>query len=68
MKDKVFRKSIFTTRDIKKGQKFTKDNLRVIRPGYGLEPKYFNKILNKKSPINIKKDEPLKSAMLKNLY
>ena len=67
MKDKVFRKSIFTTRDIKKGQKFTKDNLRVIRPGYGLEPKYFNKILNKKSPINIKKDEPLKSVKLKNL-
>ena len=67
MKDKVFRKSIFTTRDIKKGQKFTKDNLRVIRPGHGLEPKYFNKILNKKSPINIKKDEPLKSVKLKNL-
>ncbi len=67
-KSKVFRRSIFTTKDIKKGQKFTKDNLRVIRPGYGLEPKYFNKILNKKSPINIKKDEPLKSAMLKNLY
>ena len=67
-KSKVFRRSIFTTKDIKKGQKFTKDNLRVIRPGYGLEPKYFNKILNKKSPINIKKDEPLKSVILKNLY
>ncbi len=67
-KSKVFRRSIFTTKNIKKGQKFTKNNLKVIRPGYGIEPKYFNKILNKKSPINIKKHEPLKSAILKNLY
>lgn len=67
-KSKVFRRSIFTTEDIKKGQKFTKDNLKVIRPGYGLEPKYFNKVLNKKSPFNIKKDEPLKAVILKNLH
>ena len=67
-KSKVFRRSIFTTKDIKKGQKFTKDNLKVIRPGYGLEPKYFNKILNKKSPFNIKKDEPLKAVILKDLH
>ena len=67
-KSKVFRRSIFTTKDIKKGQKFTKDNLKVIRPGYGLEPKYFNKVLNKKSPFNIKKDEPLKAVILKNLH
>jgi pseudaminic acid synthase len=67
-KSKVFRRSIFTIKDIKKGQKFTKDNLKVIRPGYGLEPKYFNKVLNKKSPFNIKKDEPLKAVILKNLH
>ena len=67
-KSKVFRRSIFTTKKIKKGQKFTKNNLKVVRPGYGIEPKYFNKILNKKSPKNIDKHEPLKSAILKNLY
>ena len=66
-KSKVFRRSIFTTRDIKKGQKFTKHNVRVVRPGYGLEPKYYNKILNKKSPINIRKDEPLKYEVLKRI-
>ena len=66
-KSKVFRRSIFTTKDIKKGQKFTKDNVRVIRPGYGLEPKYYNQILNKKSPLNIQKDEPLKSEILKKI-
>ena len=67
-KSKIFRRSIFTTKNIKKGEKFTKDNIRVIRPGYGLMPKYFNKILNKRSPVNISKDEPLKSNVLRNLY
>ena len=64
-KSKIFRRSIFTTNNIKKGEKFSKNNIRVIRPGYGLAPKYFNKILNKKSPVNILKHEPLKSLILK---
>ena len=64
---KIFRRSIFTTKHIKKGEKFTKDNIRVVRPGHGLEPKYYNKILNKKSPINILKNEPLKPNILKSL-
>ena len=67
-KSKIFRRSIFTIKNIKKGEKFTKDNIRVIRPGIGLEPKYYNKVLNKKSPFNILKDEPLKPLLLKNLY
>jgi pseudaminic acid synthase len=67
-KSKIFRRSIFTTRNIKKGEKFTKDNVKVIRPGHGLEPKYYNKILNKKSSANISKNEPLKPIILKNLY
>ena len=66
-KSKVFRRSIFTTKDIKKGEKFSKDNIRVIRPGYGLAPKYFNKILNKKSPIDISNSEPITSSILKKL-
>ena len=66
-KSKIFRRSIFTTKFIKKGEKFTKNNIRVVRPGHGLEPKYYNKILNKKSPFSILKDEPLRSSILKNL-
>ncbi len=64
---KIFRRSIFTTKNIKKGEKFTKDNIRVIRPGYGLPPKYYNLILNKKSPLNISIGEPLKKEILKIL-
>ncbi len=66
-KSKIFRRSIFTTKNIKKGEKFSKDNIRVIRPGYGLAPKYYNKILNKKSSVDILKDEPLKPIILKNI-
>ena len=66
-KSKIFRRSIFSIENIKKGAKFTNKNIRIIRPGYGLEPKYFNKLLNKKSPVNILKNEPLKPILLKKL-
>ena len=66
-KSKIFRRSIFTTKKIKKGERFTINNIRVIRPGYGLAPKYFNKILNKKSPVNISEHEPLKSSLFKSI-
>jgi sialic acid synthase SpsE len=66
-KSKIFRRSIFTTEDIKKGAKFTKKNIRVIRPGYGISPKYYNKILFKKSPLNLKKEEPLNYKILDKL-
>ena len=66
-KSKIFRRSIFAIKNIKKGEKFTKENIKIVRPGYGLEPKYFNKILNKRSLINVQKNEPLRSAILRNL-
>ena len=66
-KSKIFRRSIFTTEDIKKGAKFTKKNTRVIRPGYGIAPKYYEKILFKKSPLNLKKEEPLNYRILDKL-
>jgi sialic acid synthase SpsE len=55
-----FRRSIFAVRDIKKGEKFTKNNIRRIRPGFGLSPVYYEKILNKKSSSNISRGEPIK--------
>ncbi len=49
-----FRRSIYATMDIEKNEKLTTHNIRKIRPGYGLEPKYFKKILNSRATKNIK--------------
>ena len=62
-----FRRSIYAVSNIKKGEKFTKKNIRVIRPGFGIQPYYFEKLINKKSPFNIKGETPLKEILLKKL-
>ena len=62
-----FRRSIYAVSDIKKGEKFTKKNIRVIRPGIGIQPLYFEKLINKKSPTEIKRETPLKKSLLKKL-
>lgn len=64
---KFFRRSIFAIKDIKKGEKFTKNNLKSLRPCIGLEPKYLLKIINRKSPINLKIGQSLKKHILKKI-
>lgn len=66
-KSKVFRRSLFAVENIKKGSKFTTENIRRIRPSHGLEPKYYDKILNKISPLYISKGEPLPKMLIKKL-
>jgi sialic acid synthase SpsE len=62
-----FRRSIYAISDIKKGEKFSKKNIKIIRPGFGIQPVYFEKLINKKSPSNIKRETPLKKIFLKRL-
>ena len=66
-KSKIFRRSIFAVKDIKKGEKFSFTNIRRIRPGFGLEPAYFNKLINRKSPYNFNEGEPLKKIFNKKV-
>jgi pseudaminic acid synthase len=53
------RRSLFAGRDIAEGETFTQDNVRVIRPAYGLEPKYLDEVLGKKSGRAIGRGTPL---------
>ena len=55
-----FRRSIYVVKDIKKGQVLTKENIKVIRPGFGLHPKNYFKVLGKKISKNVEKGDPLK--------
>jgi pseudaminic acid synthase len=49
----VFRRSIYAVSDIAEGEEFTKENIRVIRPGYGASPKHLKDLLGKKSSHDI---------------
>lgn len=60
----VFRRSLFAINNIKKGDYFTEDNVRVIRPGYGLPPKYFYEIMGKKASCDISYGMPIKEEFV----
>jgi N-acetylneuraminate synthase len=55
----VFRRSIYIVKDMEKGAIFTKENLRIIRPGHGLPPKFYDRFLGKKTSKDIPKGTPL---------
>lgn len=57
---RIFRRSLFVVKDIKAGETFTTEKVSSIRPGYGLHPRYLNKILGKRAVGDIKKGTPLK--------
>lgn len=53
-KNKVFRRSLYAVKDIKNGEEFTQENIRAIRPGYGLPPKHYNEVIGKIAKSDIK--------------
>jgi pseudaminic acid synthase len=57
---RVFRRSLFVVKDIKKGELFAEENVRSIRPGYWLAPKYFPVIIGKLAKNDIKMGTPLR--------
>jgi len=64
-KSREFSRSLFVIKDVMAGEVFTEENIRSIRPGYGLSPKYLKDILGKQAKINIKKGTPLKWELTK---
>jgi len=62
----VFRRSIFAVKDIKKGEVFTEENIRCIRPGYGIKPKHYKDVLNKSAVQDIKRGTPIQFDLVSN--
>ena len=58
-KSRIYRRSLFAVENIKQGEFLTEENVKSIRPAYGLKPKYIATILGKKAKRDIKKGTPL---------
>lgn len=59
MKSRVFRRSLFVVNDMEEGDRFTPENVRSIRPGDGLHPRYLEKVLGLRARQPLKKGTPL---------
>jgi len=62
-----FRRSLYFIKDIKKGEVITTEHVRSIRPGYGLEPKYIDKIIGLVAIKNISKGYPVNLSFIKDV-
>ena len=58
-KGKDFCRSLYVVKDVKVGEILTEKNIRSIRPGFGMHPKFYNEILGKKVKYSIQKGTPL---------
>ena len=58
-KSVLYKRSIYVSKNIKKGEKFTSENLKIIRPALGLAPKYWEDVIGKKSKMDFNAGTPL---------
>ena len=63
-KGRNFSRSLYVVEDVKAGEIISKENVRSIRPGFGMHPKYYNKILGKKFIKNIEKGTRLSERFI----
>lgn len=63
-KNRHFMRSLYVIKDMKKGEKFTSENIGSYRPNLGISPKYYYEILGKKASIDIKANTPLKKELI----
>jgi len=57
IKNKVFRRSLYFIKDMKRGETITEHHIKRIRPGFGIPPKFFDQIINMKVKKDIKKGD-----------
>lgn len=63
-KSREFSRSLFVVEDVKAGESFTEENVRSIRPGFGLHPRYLEQIIGKNARKDIEKGTPLDWAFI----
>jgi N-acetylneuraminate synthase len=57
--NRIFRRSLFVVKDISAGETFSRENVRSIRPGYGLHPRFLDIVLGKQAKCDVKQGTPL---------
>ena len=62
-----YRRSLFVSKDVKKGEKFSSQNVRSIRPGHGLPPKYYDEIIGRVAKKDIEEGTPLGWKLIDNI-
>lgn len=63
---RIFKRSIYSSKDIKAGEVFTKENIRVVRPGDGLHPRYYSEIIGKQANKDLKNGTALNINLFMN--
>lgn len=63
---RVFRRSLFVVEDVKRGEMFTAENVRSIRPGYGLHTRHLGEVLGKRAVRDIERGTPLSWDLVVN--
>lgn len=65
-KGRDFCRSLYVVKDIKAGELITKDNVRSVRPGFGMHPKYYKDVLDKKAVVDLEKGTALMKSYIEN--
>ena len=65
VKNRVFARSLYASKDIKKGEIFSEKNVKSVRPSFGLHPKFYRQILGKRATKDIEFGEALKEEYFK---
>lgn len=65
-KGKDFSRSLYVVQDIKKGELITDENVRSVRPGFGMHPKFYKNILGKKAIKDMEKGDPMRFNSIEN--
>ena len=65
LKGKIFSRSLYITQDVKSGDIVNENNVRSIRPGFGLHPKYLPQIIGKKFKSSYEKGTRMSLGIIK---